>query len=132
MDGTHFSRKPLHGHEVIVLVSRILLESVRLPDLVARWGGEEFLLALPDTPQAAAIAVAERIRQKLAAGQLTVGNLDLVVTTTFGVAQRQRGESLDRCLERADQALYQGKNQGKNRVVPAPPLKLDEGEKQLA
>jgi diguanylate cyclase (GGDEF)-like protein len=117
------------GDEVILLASRTLRNSLRLPDLVGRWGGEEFLLVLPDAGLDA--AVAERIRYAVERHRVRAAGSDLQATMTFGVTQRRSGESLDACLERADQALYEGKRQGKNRVHAYSPLKSGEDSPQL-
>jgi diguanylate cyclase (GGDEF)-like protein len=105
------------GDEVIKRVGDVLLLCVRDKDLVARWGGEEFLILLPSTTIAAAHELSERLRRQVA---ITVSCDDLrtrAVTITIGVAQWHPGESLEETIHRADQALYLGKNAGRNRVV---------------
>lgn len=111
-----------HGHEVgdqvLVQVAGALREGVREVDHLARWGGEEFLIALPDTDEAAAALVAERLRQAVA-GLHPPGEGAGGITATLGIAQRAEGESPDQAISRADQALYVGKRAGRNMVVRA-------------
>lgn len=111
-----------HGHEVgdqvLVQVAAALSEGMREVDHLARWGGEEFLIVLPDTDEATAAQVAERLRQAVA--QLrTSGAQGHAVTVTLGVAQRSAAESPDQAISRADEALYAGKRAGRDRVVCA-------------
>lgn len=108
------------GDEVLVAVGNHLEGSVRTIDLVARWGGEEYLMLLPDTPAEQAMLVAERIRSSLAGHPVTVDGLEVRVTATFGVAEYRRGEAFELCVSRADQALYEGKRAGRNQVRADP------------
>ena len=119
-----------HGHEAgdvaLVALAGGLEETVRARDLAARWGGEEFLLVLPETDLAAAVAVAERCREALARLPLDTGP----VTATFGVTTWDGEESVDRLIGRADRALYRGKADGRDRVVslePAAPAGVARG-----
>jgi diguanylate cyclase len=112
-----------HGHAtgdfVLREVSTLIQNMAREYDLVYRWGGEEFLIVLPDTSLDEAAAVAERIRQQFAEKPLTVENLVLDITLTLGVAQLQGFESSEGIIHRADQALYLGKRNGRDQVVRA-------------
>jgi diguanylate cyclase (GGDEF)-like protein len=105
------------GDKVLRAVAALLGDGLRGQDLAARWGGEEFLLLLPDTQLGGAHDVAQRLRtdieSKLGA-QLGIGR---PVTMTFGVAAFVGTTSLDACLRAADAAMYAGKNAGRNRVV---------------
>ena len=109
-----------HGHAagdlVLCAVSKALRGAVREQDCVARWGGEEFLILLPDTPLAAAAEVAERIRGCVAALRISMGSNVLQCTLTLGVALHGEPEDIERCISRADAALYRGKANGRNRV----------------
>jgi len=87
--------------------------------MVARWGGEEFLVALPDTALPAAEQVAERLRRALAEGSRPASLGARQITMTFGIAQLAATEDLEACLERADQALYRGKQHGKDAIEVA-------------
>jgi diguanylate cyclase (GGDEF)-like protein len=86
---------------------------------VGRWGGEEFLLVLPDTDQAGGLEVAEKIRLSIAGHRFAHGQLDLGVTVTLGVYEYEIGTSVESCVARADEALYRGKANGRNRVEAA-------------
>jgi diguanylate cyclase (GGDEF)-like protein len=103
------------GDDVLRQVSQTLAAGVRDIDHLARWGGEEFLIVLPDTDEATAAQVAERLR--LAVSQLQVRGLAL--TTTFGVSEVNEGETAEQAISRADSALYAGKRSGRNRVQRA-------------
>ena len=93
--------------------------SLRAQDLVARWGGEEFILLLPDTPAAGALHVAGSIRVAVAARGVEHGGLEIRVRISFGVAEHRPGDELDATLARADAALYRAKQEGRDRVVGA-------------
>ena len=88
-------------------------------DRVGRFGGEEFLLLLPDTALAQSAPVMARIKRELAARPLLEGDTDIKLTFSAGVAQRHPRESLDAVVARADAALYQAKHAGKNRTTLA-------------
>ena len=123
-DVDHFKTvNDLHGHatgdRVLRAVAAQFTEQVRGHDAVARWGGEEFLLLLPETDAATACEVAERLRAEAAARLAEAAGLAAGVTLTFGVAMFERGMRVAECLKRADEALYAGKESGRNRVVVA-------------
>lgn len=109
------------GDAVLLAVSRVLSEGVRTQDLVARWGGEEFVAVLPETPLEGALVLAEKLRAAVAASAVPWPDGEPVsVTITVGVAQHGP-DGIDGTLERADAALYRGKAEGRDRVVAAPP-----------
>ena len=99
------------GDAALIQVIESVKQCVREGDLLARWGGDEFILILPNTPLADARTLAERIRHDLAS-LLPVG--DFQVTMSFGVVQRFDEEQQTGLLARADQALYRSKIAGKN------------------
>ena len=106
-----------HGHLAGDRVLRALAEQVtkalRAPDQLARWGGEEFIVLAPGTDLQGALRLAEKLRQLVERTTFEeVGH----ITCSFGVAQYRPGEPSERFLERADQALYQAKHAGRNRV----------------
>ena len=104
------------GDEVLKALSRAFEASVREQDVVSRWGGEEFLILLPNTSQTDAIEQAERLRQLLDGDQLRIDRYPHRVTASFGVSQYHPGQSVESVLKQADVALYQAKAQGRNRV----------------
>lgn len=105
------------GDEVLKRVGQLCRDSFRATDILGRLGGEEFVALLPETDLPAAMVVAQRFVDKLAATTISKEVPQLRVTATVGVAQRGDENHLDALLQRADQALYQGKNAGRNRVV---------------
>ena len=123
-DVDHFkSINDTHGHEagdqVLKAVAKILRAGVREIDHAARWGGEEFLLLLPETGLSDASLVASRLREHIAS--LTVPGKEgvLRVTMTFGVSTLGLNEPIEHAIARADKALYKGKHTGRNRVEMA-------------
>lgn len=129
-DLDHFKRiNDEYGHDtgdhVLKEVSRLLARGARGSDHLSRWGGEEFLIALPGSDAATAMQVAERLRTAVQDLRIeTVNALDgqrvaLAVSMTFGVAVRAAGETTEQAISRADKALYEGKRQGRNQVVLA-------------
>ena len=115
------------GHQVGDLVLKALTQRVvndlREIDVFGRWGGEEFLCILPNTPFDEAISCAERLRQHIENAILVSTHHDLVVTASFGVASCQPKEGVDELLGRVDAALYNAKAAGRNQVkgsIPAP------------
>ncbi|KAA0971462.1 sensor domain-containing diguanylate cyclase [Pseudomonas sp. ANT_H12B] len=99
------------GDAALVQVVECVKNCVREGDLLARWGGDEFIMILPNTPLAEARTLAEKVRHGLAS-LLAVG--DFQVTMSFGVVQRFEDEQQSGLLARADQTLYRSKVAGKN------------------
>ncbi len=113
-----------HGVGDIVLteVARRLRVAARPLDSVARFGGEEFLVVLPDCAEQDAVAVAERLRTRVGESPVTVGSSSRVaVTCSIGVATLQDDEHPSVLLTRADIALYDAKGDGRDRVMTAAP-----------
>ncbi|QSI77862.1 diguanylate cyclase [Niveibacterium microcysteis] len=115
------------GDEALAAVGQILLAAGRRGDVAARWGGEEFVLLLPETNETQAAALAERLRQKIALIRLRAGDTEISLSASFGVAQRRGEASLDALIDNADRLLYRAKQLGRDRVVanssePAQPL----------
>jgi len=125
-DIDHFKRvNDTYGHEagdeVLKAVAEALRSTARGADLVARFGGEEFVLVLPDTSAELAVRIAERLRLAIEALSTDVGGQVIRVTASFGVAQRAAQDSQLEVLERADAALYSSKKDGRNRVTMSAP-----------
>lgn len=103
------------GDEVLIEVGARLGKTLRRDDVLARWGGEEFMALLPNADLAAAREIAERARLAVSATQLSK-RMATPVTVTIGIAQWSAGENFEATIHRADVALYQGKNDGRNRI----------------
>ncbi len=104
------------GDIVLQRLAALLRQQVRDIDLIARWGGEEFVLLLPQTELAQALEICQRIRLAVMALDFTAVGAGLQVTASFGVAGNAGVSSYDKLLSRADQLLYQAKAQGRNCV----------------
>lgn len=121
-DLDHFKQvNDRYGHEVGDLVLqafyRQLMECTRSGDHVCRWGGEEFLVLLPQTDMATARSVAHRLRALVEETPLALPSGDqLRITVTVGLARLAPGEPLQAAVRRADEALYRGKTAGRNQV----------------
>ncbi len=123
LDLDHFKTiNDRHGHQAGDRVLRELVDTVssqiREVDTLCRWGGDEFLILLQDTDAEAARLTAERIREAVARRN-RLPESEEALTVSQGVAQCRAGESLDSLINRADQALYQAKRDGRNRVAVA-------------
>jgi len=108
-----------HGHlagdEAIKVVAKCLKDTARDTDFAGRYGGEEFVLLLPDTATEDALAVAERLRQLIQSTTIQLEDLTLNVTVSMGICGFTPDlNSFNLWLERADQALYNSKHQGRN------------------
>jgi len=124
IDIDHFKRvNDVHGHaqgdEVLRAFASTAREALRESDTLGRWGGEEFMLMLPDTPAASAERVIERVRQRLAGVRFDQIDPALRITFSAGIAHCQVGETLSAMIERADQAMYSAKQGGRDRSVIA-------------
>jgi diguanylate cyclase (GGDEF)-like protein len=113
-----------HGHAAgDVLLRRVgeaLVDTCRESDVVVRYGGEEFVVVLPDTDEAGSVVAAERMRRSITDLEVTFEGQRIGVSTSAGVATtRGSGESPASLLQRADQALYQAKATGRDRVCCA-------------
>lgn len=109
-----------HGHQtgdqVLVHVAALIRQHIRQQDRCGRWGGEEFLILCPETTLEQGAALAEKLRHTLAEQRLQG---DIQVTGSFGVASLRTGESIGSLIRRVDQAQYDAKHQGRNRLCVA-------------
>ncbi|MDP3518647.1 MAG: GGDEF domain-containing protein [Pseudohongiella sp.] len=125
IDLDHFKRvNDTCGHEfgdrVLQFTAEILQRPLRHSDILGRFGGEEFILILPDTDIAQAQAVAERMRLSLEQDALVKDGTAVTVTATFALTQVLAEDAdIQECIRRADHALYEGKRAGRNRVALA-------------
>lgn len=124
VDADHFKQvNDRFGHDcgdhVLCHISRSLAHIVRAEDSVCRWGGEEFLVLLPEAGIEEAKAVAERIRGQVEGSPADTPQGPVSITITLGVACAKEGERFEQLVRRADAALYAGKASGRNRVVEA-------------
>lgn len=112
------------GDHVLRQVASVLRMHVRLSDIACRFGGEEFLVVLPETSQEAAIARTESIRQEIKSLSIKHKNQSLgAVTVSAGIAMfPMNGDSMEQVLNVADHALYRAKAEGRDRVVTELPL----------
>lgn len=111
------------GDVVLAAVGKLLNGALRTCDIVARWGGEEFVLVLPSTSLEGAEQTAERVRELLEHAQIKDNDGDRIpVTASFGVATLLATENLEQLVDRADRAMYLAKSGGRNRVVCDEPL----------
>ncbi|GGC11975.1 GGDEF domain-containing protein [Oxalicibacterium flavum] len=114
-----------HGHlagdRVLRDVAGIARGAVRENDIVARWGGEEFLVLLKDCPLQQAIVIAEKLRTRIATHDFALQGSDLLLTTSLGIAEYAQRESPSDFFSRADRALYQAKEKGRNRIAVSQP-----------
>lgn len=121
LDLDHFkSINDRHGHAAgdaaLVATARALAHSARQGDIVARWGGEEFLFLLPETKLEAAIAMAERLKEAISQIRVPSASEEIALTASFGVAQKSGHENLEELISEADALLYQAKQAGRNRI----------------
>lgn len=107
------------GDEALIHLVRVVKDTLRTMDVIGRFGGEEFLIVLPDTPLEEATQTITRVQRELTKRIFMHNNEKLLITFSAGVALRKTGEEQSLLIKRADDALYQAKRAGKNRVVTA-------------
>lgn len=110
----------LVGDEVLRMTAFTIKQCVRGADMVARYGGEEFAVVFPSTPLKGAVAGAENIRSRFETQRFkrkATGEALGKITVSIGVSEYRKGEALTDCIQRADEALYRAKQEGRNRVA---------------
>lgn len=112
-----------HGHDVgdlaLKKVSQTLAETVRVTDMVGRWGGEEFLIVLPNTSLHKGYQLIERVRQQLAQHPIVLEGVTLNLSISCGICSTRFFSSFDDLIRAADQSLYVAKAEGRNCTRPA-------------
>ncbi len=109
------------GDQILKELAGRLSGAVRIEDRVARWGGEEFLILIPEGDEAGAQLIAERIREAIGNSPFQTTAVYLPCTISLGVAVFEGDEHLEQLVSRADAAMYRAKNNGRNRAVLADP-----------
>ena len=125
LDIDHFKAvNDTHGHlvgdKVLQAVAEALTNSLRSVDMIARIGGEEFVVVMPDTSEEFAEAVAERLRRRVAETHVSFEDIEEPITVNISIGLTMRtgdDKSVEDLMKRADKALYSAKNAGRNRVV---------------
>ncbi|OUL56540.1 GGDEF domain-containing protein [Pseudoalteromonas ulvae] len=108
------------GDQVLVALAELLKETLRSTDLVSRWGGEEFIVLLPDTERTQAIDIAEKIRDKVANLSVSHHRHTIEITISIGITQIEQDDlDIHEVINRADLLLYQAKENGRNRCESA-------------
>jgi diguanylate cyclase (GGDEF)-like protein len=108
----------LAGDQVLIYFAQLLKKCIRAYDLLGRYGGEEFVILLPETDNQLAVMIAERLRTFTEKTVLPVKSHKISITASFGVSSNNRDSELplEAILHRADQALYKSKQDGRNKV----------------
>ena len=106
------------GNRLLRMITRLVQAELRYTDVLARYGGDEFIVLLPETPVKGAAEVAGRIRDAIAGAPLELGGAQVKCTVSIGIAGHPAdGNTLDAVAARADRAMYQAKQAGRNRVL---------------
>lgn len=125
IDLDHFKKvNDTYGHNagdhVLRIAATRLLDGIRSYDQLFRYGGEEFLVLLDDADPETTLTILERLRKNLAETKIEVDDgTEITVTASFGSAELCKGETIEKTIERADEALYRAKESGRNRVQMA-------------
>ncbi len=106
------------GDKALQHLTKLCLTSLRTMDVIARWGGEEFVVMLPETGYKGAMIIAERLRKIIETVEFTHNNNKIDITVSIGVSSFKQGDdSVDILLSRSDEAMYKAKQAGRNRVA---------------
>lgn len=113
-----------HGHEAgdkaLIAIAEAIQDGVRDYDLCGRWGGEEFMVIMPEVGAIDGAAVVERVRSAIAGLDMEVNSQRLELSASFGIAERRPGENISDTIKRADTALFDAKRAGRNRYEISP------------
>lgn len=105
------------GDQVLIKVAQLLKGMIREQDIVSRWGGEEFLVLIPETNLEGGIKLAEKCRTRIQSETIHHNQQEIKVTMSFGVSTFKTGQALEECIKMADDLLYIAKRTTRNRVV---------------
>ncbi|BFT30857.1 GGDEF domain-containing protein [Alteromonas sp. D210916BOD_24] len=105
-----------HGDEVLKQVSKTFTSRLRKQDVLARWGGEEFIFIFPDTDEANAVTALKQIKHMLNQSPLNIHDVELTVSSSFGVCEVTNDKTLTQAIQLADQALYHAKKTGRDKI----------------
>jgi diguanylate cyclase (GGDEF)-like protein/PAS domain S-box-containing protein len=105
------------GDFILKEISKIMQQKLRKQDIVGRWGGDEFLLILPQTDAEGARILANIIRERIAEHVFSYKEFKMRVSLSFGVSEYSAMDSIHECIRSADENLYKAKEEGKNRVI---------------
>ena len=115
------------GDKVLAKLGEVILDAIRRTDTAFRYGGEEFTVILPETNGEGAVIVAERIRERFEAEAFSPKpDVDAHNTVSIGVTEHNDAEEMESLIKRADMAMYDGKENGKNQVIFSPKEKEEE------
>ena len=110
-----------YGHDcgdfILKTIAKIVRKTLRKQDSIGRWGGDEFIFLLPETPIEGAIVVAEKLKKKISEFHFSYKRNKLFVTMSFGASTIDKSLDIDICIKKADEALYRAKKSEKNKVV---------------
>jgi diguanylate cyclase len=108
------------GDKVLKVIAKLLSSNIRETDFVARFGGEEFVIVMPETEINAAEGVAEKLRTTIENSEFHFRGKRVVITASCGIAEIKHNETEEQLFQRADDALYEAKDSGRNCYVIAP------------
>ena len=139
MDMDHFKQvNDTYGHavgdEVLKSLGEVIVKTIRSADLAARFGGEEFVILMPETDAARAYEAAERMRKAVESTPFFISHPDSPIkkTVSIGFATMKKNDTMESLLKRADAALYDAKNDGRNKVCPVPDVGFELSPSRVA
>jgi len=106
----------LAGDFILKEFVKIIQKIIRHSDILGRFGGEEFIVLLPNTKVSGALRLAQRIKEEVEKNSFKFGNKDIKITTSIGITSASLNDSVESLLERVDEALYDAKKKGRNRI----------------
>ena len=105
------------GDEVLKHIAHVMRDTLRSDSFISRWGGEEFLIVLPNSNGDQAFMALDRLRRRIMGSSVLVGDTEISVTMTFGVSEYDFSGNMEAAIKEADERLYRGKGNGRNQVV---------------